>query len=54
MGEVMGVCLSGTRTSIWIPSEVKFSDAFKFYNYKKNQILQDCIEHPERYLEDGR
>ena len=43
--------LMGQKTSVYIPYFIEDVDAAtKFILYKKNEILLDCIEHPERYL----
>ena len=37
---------------IYTPKIIKREDAREFYLHKKNEILQDCIENPSKYLEE--
>ncbi len=37
---------------IHVPENIKSEDARAFYLYKKEEILQDCIDNPGRYLKE--
>ena len=39
--------------NIAVPVSIKRKDARQFYLHKKEEILQDCIDNPDRYLKEA-
>lgn len=41
----------GERSSAWVRDHT-WQEAREYYEYKKKEILQDCIDNPEKYLSE--
>jgi len=49
--DTLGYGMLGEHEIFHFP-DLQRKDLIKFRDYKKEQILQDCIENPWKYLQD--
>ena len=49
----VGVTNCGHRTNVRTPIDIDNITARRYIDYEINNILEDCIHNPKRYLEEA-